>query len=103
MLKFDFELFLNYILKTFQLDEIAQRESVELSITLDGAELCNRISHLMVGIKVTDGRAVDPQMGIQLCTGGDETFSRIFSMQSQNFCFATNSLIGKDPKTAYKV
>jgi hypothetical protein len=46
--------------KGFSADEIAQRESVELSITLDGAELCNGISHLTAGIKITDGRAIDP-------------------------------------------
>jgi hypothetical protein len=52
MFQFDFELFLHYILKKFQLDGIAQRKSVELSITLDGAELCNGISHLVMGIKL---------------------------------------------------
>ena len=101
MIPFDYERFLRYILKTFQLDEIAQRESMEISITLDGAELCDGISHLTAGIKVTDGRAIDPQTGIPFCTD-DGTFSRIFTNQSQNFCFAMKSLIGKDSKKAYK-
>jgi hypothetical protein len=89
------------MLKTFQLDEIAQRESMEISITLDGAELCNGISHIAAGIKVTDGRAIDPQTGIPLCTD-DDTFSRIFANQSQNFCCAMKSLTGKDSKKAYR-
>jgi hypothetical protein len=51
---------------------------VEISITLDGAELCNGISHIMARDKVTDGRAIVPQTGIPLCTD-DDTFSRILT------------------------
>jgi hypothetical protein len=101
MFQFDYERLLRYILKTFQLDEIAQRVSVEISITLDGAELCERISHITAGIKDTDGRAIDPQTGMPLCTD-DDTFSRIFTNQSRNFCSAMKSLIGKDSKKAYE-
>jgi hypothetical protein len=67
MIQFDYERFLRYILKTFQLDEIAQREFVVISITFDGAELCNGISHIMAGIKVTNGIAIDHQNEIPLC------------------------------------
>jgi hypothetical protein len=73
-----------------------------LSITLDGAELCDGISHLTAGIKITDGRAIDPQTGVPLCTADDDTFGTIFTNQSRNFCFAIKSLIGKDSKKAYK-
>ncbi len=102
MFQYDYELFLRFILTTFQLDEIAQTESVELSITLDGAELCDGISHLTAGIKVTDSRAIDPRDGSPLCTVDDATFGRIFHNQSRNYCFAMKSLIGKDSKRAYK-
>jgi len=101
MFQYDFERFLRFLLKTFQLDEIAQEESVELSITLDGTELCICISHLTAGIKITDGRAIDPQTGVPLCTADDDTFGTIFTNQSRNFCFAIKSLIGKDSKKAY--
>ncbi len=36
MYQYDFESFLRYVLKVFNLDVIAHTESVELSITLDG-------------------------------------------------------------------
>jgi len=82
MFQYVFERFLRFLLKTFQLDEIAQEESVELSITLDGTELCICISHLTAGIKITDGRAIDPQTGVPLCTADDDTFG---SMDFFNF------------------
>jgi hypothetical protein len=79
------------------------RESqCELSITLDSAEHCDGISHLTAGIKITDGRAIDPQTGVPLCTAYDDNFGSIFSNQSRNFCFVIKSLIGKDSKKAYK-
>jgi hypothetical protein len=101
MFQYDFERFLRFLLKIFQLDEIAQRESVELSITLDGAELCDGISYL-AGIKIMDGRAIDPQTGVPLYTADDDNFGSIFTNQSWNFYFAIKSLIGKDLKKAYK-
>jgi hypothetical protein len=102
MYQYNFEVFLRFILKTFSLYEIAQRESVEMSITLDGAELCDGISHLTAGIKVTDHRALDPCDGVPLCTMDGETLGQIFNNQSRNSCFAMKSLIGKDSKRAYK-
>jgi len=57
--QYEFKVFLHFILKTFYLYDIAQRESVELSMTLDGTELCDGKSHLTAGVKVTDARAID--------------------------------------------
>ena len=102
MFQYDYERFIRFILKTFKLHEIAQRESVEISFTLDGAELCDGISHLTAGIKITDSRAVDPRDGSPLCLIGDGELGRLFNNQSRNNCFAMKSLIGKDSKAAYK-
>jgi hypothetical protein len=49
-----------------------------------------------------DGSAIDPQMGVPLCTADDDSIGSISTNQSQNFCFAIKSLIGKDSKKAYK-
>jgi hypothetical protein len=98
MYQYDYERFLQFILKIFQLEEIAQRESVELSITLDGAELCDGIYHLTAGIKVTDARAIDPRDGSPLSMTMDEVMGHMFQNQSRNNCFALKCLIGKDCK-----
>jgi hypothetical protein len=67
MYQYDFEKFIRFTLIVFQLVDLAQRESVEMCITLDGAELCDGISHLTAGIKVTDPWAIDPRDGSPLC------------------------------------
>jgi len=71
-------------------------------ITLDGAKLCDGLSHLTAGIKVSDSRAIDPRDGVPLISEGDGAFGRIFKVQSRNYCFAMKSLLGKDCKAAYK-
>ena len=68
MFQFDYERKLRLILKTFGLDGIAQTSNVEISITLDGAELCDFKSHLTAGVKVTDKRAIDPRTKLPLCS-----------------------------------
>jgi hypothetical protein len=100
MYQVDFEV-LRFVLKTFGLYEISQQESVELSLTLDGADLCDGITNLTAGIKVTDGRAIDPRDGSPPSMD-DVSFGHIFNNQSRNYCFTIQSLIGKDTKRAYK-
>jgi len=102
MYQYDFKKFIRFTLIVFQLVDLAQRESVEMCITLDGAELCDGISHLTAGIKVTDPRAIDPRDGSPLCLNNVQSYGRIFNNQSRNYCFAMQSLIGKDTKSAYQ-
>ncbi len=47
-----------------------------------------------------DRRAINPLIGVPLSTVDDETFGRIFSNQSHNYCFAMKSLLGKDCEKA---
>jgi hypothetical protein len=98
--QYNYEKYIRFLLKTFKLHEIAQRESVELCFTLDGAELYKGIQHLTAGVKITDARAIDPKDGTPLCSDG--VFGRIFKVQSRNYCFPMKSLLGKDCKDAYK-
>ncbi len=37
-------------------------------MTLDGAELCDYLSHLTAGVKIVDKRAIDPRTKLPLCT-----------------------------------
>jgi hypothetical protein len=100
MFQFDYEKVVRHILRAFSLHEIAQRESVELCITLDGAELTKDLCHLTFGIKVTDSRAIDPRDGSPLSYSEDGVFGNLFRVQSRNYCFILKSLLGKDSKKA---
>jgi flagellar biosynthesis regulator FlbT len=102
MYQFHYEKMLRYVLKTFQLDEIAQRDRVELCITLDGAELTKDLCHLTFGIKVTDARVIDPRDGSPLSYQEDGVFGNLFRVQSRNYCFIMKTLLGKDSKAAYR-
>jgi len=99
--QYDFEKAVCFIVQTFGLYELAQRESVELNVTFDGAEICDGLCHLTAGIKMTDGRAVDPTDGMPL-SFMEEGVGRLFNTQSRNYCFALKSLLGRDTKEAYK-
>ena len=81
-------------------DGVAEKDSVVVSITLDGAELCYGLCHLRAGIKVTDPRAVDPSDGAPLSYLSDG-MGRVTSTQSHNYCFVVKSMLGKDSKEAY--
>jgi len=97
-----YEKMVRYVLKMFHLNEIAQHEQVELSITLDGAELTKDLCHLTFGIKVTDPRAIDPRDGSPLAYQEDGVFGNLFRVQSRNYCFVMKTLLGKDSKAAYR-
>ncbi len=68
---------------------------------LDGAELCNGLCYLMLGIKVTDPRAIIPKDGSPLSCIDDGLVGRIFRFQIRNYCFAVKSSLGKDSKDVY--
>lgn len=102
MYQFHFEKMLWFLLKTFKLHDIAQRERVEISITLDGAELTKDLCHLSFGIKITDGCAINPRDGLPLAYSEDGIFGNIFNNQSRNFCFLMKMLLGKDGKITYQ-
>lgn len=101
MFTFEYEPTLHLILKTFQLYEVAQRESVEICVTLDGVEMCDYLNHLTAGVKIVDKRAADPRSGRLLCTYMENLLGSSFACQSRNFCFILKSLIGMDTKDAY--
>jgi hypothetical protein len=102
MYAFNYEKMVRYILKAFSLDQIAQTESVELCITLDGAELTKDLCHLTFGVKVTDRRAIDPRDGSPLSYSEPGSVGNLFKVQSRNYCFVLKSLLGKDSKKAYQ-
>jgi hypothetical protein len=99
--QFNFEKQLRFLLQAFSLHDLAQRESVEICITLDGAELTKDLCHLSFGVKITDGRAKNPRDGLPLAYSEDGIFGKIFNVQSRNYCFIMKTLLGRDSKQAY--
>ncbi len=102
MYQYNFEMFLRYVLKVFNIDVLAQKETMECSITLDGAELCNGISHITAGIKITDRRAIDPMTGIPLSTVDDEAFGGIFSTRVEIIALLSRLYLEKTLKKRIK-
>jgi len=102
MYQYEFEKVTRYILKAFSLDHVAKSESVELCITLDGAELTKDLCHLSFGVKMTDSRAINPRYGTPLAYTEEGVFGKIFNVQSRNNCFIIKTLLGKDSKAAYQ-
>ncbi len=78
----DYEGFLHLISSTFSLCDLAQRESVELSIIFDGAEILVEISHLTACLKVTDERAINPRDGVSLFTLDGTTFGNYLTTKA---------------------
>ena len=72
---------------------------------LDGAELCNGISHLAAGLKVMDVCAIDPHMGVPLGSikaGSAINFFEFSNIQSHDFCAILQMIIAQDSKKVYK-
>ncbi len=62
----------------FGLHEIARTTSIEIFITLDGAELCDHLNHLTAGVKMVYKRGVDPKTGWPLFTFTEELLGSAF-------------------------
>ena len=52
--KFNYAKLLQFVLKVYGLNEAMMTRCIEISISLDGADLTRTVSHVMVGIKIID-------------------------------------------------
>jgi hypothetical protein len=95
---FDAYNIIRQVCKAFQLEEYAITGSgqppVQLTYTMDGAQLTNELGHVTGGIKVVDPRAVDPLTGIPLSVTG--------KFQSRDLSFVCQLAFVKDSKATYK-
>jgi hypothetical protein len=86
------------VCQAFSLEQYAVTGStaapVQLTYTMDGAQLTNDLGHVTGGIKVVDTRAVDPTTGIPLAATGN--------FQSRDFSFVAQIAFVKDSKQTYK-
>jgi hypothetical protein len=96
--KFQYEPLLLYLLKLFQLEDAARdtnQPPVQISITLDGADLSRNVTHVTAGVKINDPRSIDPLSGLPI---GVENSRKV---QSRELCFPFKSLLAKDSKELY--
>jgi hypothetical protein len=101
--KFKFECVVRLMLDAFGLTEIAIKEGgVQISITLDGAELFDHASHVMGGLKITDKRARDPSHGLSPINEDDEMIQSLLGkIQTRDACACLKILFAKDNKSTY--
>lgn len=94
---FDYPKLFDFVLKLFKLDDLACNEGgVNISMTLDAADLSRNITQITAGIKVTDPRATDPETGVKVgMKKGSAT------VQSREMCIPFKIVISKDGKDAY--
>jgi hypothetical protein len=59
----NFEKAFRLLLKACKLDELGEKESVKVALTVDGADLFKGRTHVSTGIKITDERGVHPITG----------------------------------------
>jgi hypothetical protein len=96
--KFDYKQLLLYLLKLFKLEDAARdinQPPIQISITLDGADLSRNVTHVTAGVKINDPRSIDLDSGLPI---GVQDLRNI---QSRALCFPVKSLQAKDSKELY--
>jgi hypothetical protein len=67
--KFDYEPLLLYLLKLFKLQDAARYSNqppVQISMTLDGADLSRNVMHITAGVKINDPHSIGPVSGLPI-------------------------------------
>jgi hypothetical protein len=99
----NFEKALHYLLKACQLDDLATKESVKISLSIDGADLFKDRTHVSAGVKITDTRGVHPVTKQPLYCIDDETKEeKIVKIQSSEMCCILVIADARDKKELYE-
>jgi len=81
---------LKMVFDAYGLSDLAKTRSIEIAVTLDGAKLDNKVSHVTAGFKLVDRDTKDPFTGLPILTGISS------KVQSRSLCFILKSVIAKD-------
>jgi hypothetical protein len=82
----NFEKALRFLLKACQLHDLAQSNSVKVSLAIDGADLFKDRTHVSAGIKITDCHGVHPVTKKPLFVQDDNGEEKMVKMQSSEMC-----------------
>jgi hypothetical protein len=94
--QFDVDQLLVLVIKAFGLTEVAKTRAVRINLSIDGAQLSKRMSHLTMGFTVSDPAAICPFTGRPLGMNNDTKL-----MQTRNVCFPVKILMHKETKQIY--
>ena len=88
------------ISKSFGLSEVAKHRAIDMSLTLDGSQLTNKLSFVMAGLKLVDLAVRNPITGeYELdpnCAGST------YLPQSRKWCFPLKFCMGKETTAMYQ-
>jgi hypothetical protein len=96
--KFAYKPLLLYILKLFKLEDVARdinQPPVQISITLDGADLSHNVTHLTAGVKINEPCSINPVSWLPIGVHDSR------KVQSRELCFPLKSLLAMDSKELY--
>ena len=98
----NFDRAIRLLLKATGLYEKAQRTSVSISFTADGALLLNSRTHVSCGVKITDVDGIHPVTKMPLAAVDEDTSELVYNcMQSRELCAILVMADAKDSKELY--
>jgi len=99
----NFEKAFRLLLKACKLDELAEKESVKVALTVDGADLFKGRTHISTGIKITDERGVHPITGKPFFLhASDNNDERYVNIQTSEICCVMIIADATDNKHLYQ-
>jgi len=99
----NFEKAFRLLLKACKLDELAEKESVKVALTVDGADLFKGRTHVSTGIKITDERGVHPITGKPFFLhASDNNDERYVNIQTSEICCVMIIADATDNKHLYQ-
>jgi hypothetical protein len=102
-INFDMISLFAYLVKAFRLEEEAKIRNVEISITVDGAELDPNTHHVTIGFKICDKMARDPASGkfLFLNEEGVSDAQQLDNTQFGAWYFPLLGVVAKDNTQTY--
>ena len=91
--EFDFTMLTKTLLESFGIMDVAKQRPIDLSLTSDGAQLTNTVSHVTAGLKLNDMALCDPITKEPLLLHEPGSL-----VQSRNLDFPYQCIVAKDSK-----
>jgi hypothetical protein len=97
----DFNKYLRLLLKACNLYDLAQHESVQIALAIDGADLIRDRTHVSAGVNIIDSRGIHPTKKQPLLQQDDDGEERYVRVQSFKLCALMMIADARDNKALY--